>query len=316
VRITIVGAGAIGCLVAAHLVRAGHEVELIGRPESVRAICERGLRIQGSSDATYSVEARTDLAPGRTPEAVILSVKTFDLAAAAERLGHGLAPLPLLLPQNGLGVEATAAAALSRGGWSSPDPWIVRAVNSVPATLVGPGEVREGGSGEILLADPPAAGGRSAAIALFRDLLRGAGLSVRTVPDLEREVWRKALVNAAINPVTALRGVPNGELIEGPARAEALTLLDEARGAAASAGYIFDPPSLVDDFDRVVRATASNRSSMLQDLERGRPTEIDSISGEILRVGRAHGLDLPATRAAVEAIRRRADSGPARPQPS
>ena len=315
-KITVVGAGAVGSLLGAYVARAGHSVELIGRPELVSAVREHGLRILAATEQVYRVEARARLEPGDSPDAVFLTVKTFDLAPVAEAVGRTLPqPVPVLLPQNGLGIERVASESLARGGWRSPTGWTVRAVHSVPATLVSPGVVGEGGSGGIILPDPSVAGPSASRVRVFHDLLEGAGFDVRFEKEFEREVWRKALLNAAVNPVTATLGIPNGELSQGPEREAALVLLGEARTAAAAAGFAFSEEELISDFDRLVRATATNRSSMLQDLDRGRPTEIDSISGEILRVASAHGFDLPATRRMIDEVRRRTGVGDPRPQP-
>ena len=315
-KIAVVGAGAVGLLLGAYVARAGHSVELVGRPELVSAVREHGLRILAATEQVYRVGARTRLEPGDSPDVVLLTVKTFDLAPAAEAVGRALPrPVPVLLPQNGLGIERAAGDALARGGWTSPTSWTVRAVHSVPATLVSPGVVREGGSGEIILPEPSVAGRSASRVGIFHDLLESAGFSVRLEKEFEREIWRKAVLNAAVNPVTATLGVFNGELSQGPAREEALMLLGEARRAARAAGFAFSETDLVADFDRLVRATATNRSSMLQDVDRGRPTEIDSISGEILRVASAHGFDLPATRKMIDEVRRRTGVHDPRPQP-
>ena len=311
-NVAVVGAGAVGCVFGAYLARAGHSVEMIGRAPFVAAARAHGLRIEGRLRGSYPVLARTELAAEDHPDLALLTVKTYDVADAAIGLARThVDPVPLLLLQNGLGVERTADAALRAGGWPDPRLWTVRAIHSVPATLLAPGVARAAGEGEVLLADPSSAGALAARVVRFRDLLAGAGFAVRSVPDLEREIWRKAIVNAAINPVTALLGVTNGELAQAPARTRALRLLEEARQAAGTAGVDFASSELVADLDRVVRATAANRSSMLQDVDRGRPTEIEAISGEILRIAEGHRLELPETRAVVaEVTRRVAGRGP------
>lgn len=316
-RIAIIGAGAVGSLFGASLAAVGHSVVLVGRSALVAAVRERGLRVIDRTEEVYRVDARST-PPGGTerPEVALLAVKAFDLAAALEALARADPdPLPVLLLQNGLGIERTAEEALAKAGWAAPADWTVRAVHTVAGTLVEPGVVRRAGLGEVLLARPTNTRANRPTLELFERLLRGAGLTVRTVDDLDREIWRKALVNAAINPVTALRGLPNGALETGPARREALALLEEARRAASAVGFEFSEDEARRDFDRVVRATAENRSSMLQDLDRGRPTEIDAISGAILRVAVEHGLDLPATRRTAEEVRRRTAVSLGRPQP-
>jgi len=317
VKVVVVGAGAVGSLFGARLFAAGESVELVGRPDHVEAIRERGLRILNRTEEVFRVPARTQLPVGESPDAILLTVKAFALRSAAAAVARAFPrPRPTLLPQNGLGIESLAQPALAAGGWPVPAHWTVRAVHSVPVTWVAPGVIREAGTGEILLPDPATAGALGPRVEQFRDLLHRARFAVRTVPDFDREVWRKVLVNAAINPVTAVQGVPNGRLLDGAPRTEAIRLLREALSAARVAGFDFAEEEAIQEFERVARATAENRSSMLQDLDRGRPTEIEAISGEILRIAGAHGLDLPATRAIIEEIHRRASSAGARPQSS
>ncbi len=303
-KILVVGAGAVGSVLAARLSAAGFPVELVARREHVAAIRARGLRIEGTSDGTFHPTALADLAEATSPEAILLTVKTFDLPTAVALLGRRFPRLvPTLLPQNGLNVEPSVERDLRAASGADPLPALVRAVNSIPATLVGPGVVRQNGRGELVLRDPARGGPAAVATATFRDLIERAGVAVRLVADLERELWRKALVNAAINPVTAIHRVRNGRLLESPYRELAQTLLREAERAAAAAGFEFTDEEADRELERVVRATAENRSSMLQDRDRGRPTEVDAISGEILRTATAHGFDLPATRAVVAELR-------------
>jgi 2-dehydropantoate 2-reductase len=261
--------------------------------------------VTGAIHGTFRLTADERLPPEFGPEAILWTVKAFDLASSAPTLVAGApAPTPTLLPQNGLGIEPRAAEALRAAGWAAPEPALVRAVSSVPATFVAPGKVRAAGRGELTL--PVPAGPNAIATRRLTQLLTSAGITVRVSADLPRDVWRKAVLNAAINPVTALHGVANGRLAEPALRTEALELLHEARSAAAAAGFAFAEAELTAEFDRVVSSTADNRSSMLQDLDRGRPTEVDAISGEVLEAGARAGLDLPATRRAVDEVRARA----------
>jgi 2-dehydropantoate 2-reductase len=316
VKLLVIGAGAIGSLFAAALARAGHDVTVVTRPDTAGRLEREGVTVESDPPVRVRVHAVAAVPPGTRADAAVLAVKAQDAPPAAEMTGLGLAPTALLLPQNGLGVEGPVADALRRAGWPDPETWLVRAVNSVPATWVAPGVVRPGGQGELTLATSASAGAARAATDRLAELFATAGFSVRRVDDLERELWRKAILNAAINPVSALAGVPNGRLAEEPWRTQALALLREARAAAAESGVAFTDAELVGAFDRIVRSTSANRSSMLQDLDRGRPTEIDAISGAILRAGAAHGLDLPATRAIVAEVAERTARPGARPQPS
>ncbi len=300
--VVVLGAGAVGSLFGARLAARSTEVLLVGRSEQVRAITAEGLVIEGLEPGTYAVPAASRLPTGLAARAVLVTVKSFDLAGACRELARALAPTPTVLLGNGLGIERTALEALRAGGWGSPEASLVRAVHTVPATWLAPGRIRATGTGEVVL--PEARGPAREAIRQVAELLATGPWTLRRTPDLEAEVWRKAAVNAAINPVTALHRVPNGALADGPLRDEALELLAEAVQVARASGRALELSTARSDLERVVRATAENRSSMLQDLERGRPTEIDAISGELLRQGEAAGLALPATRRTVEAVRR------------
>lgn len=304
--VVVFGGGAVGSLLAARLEVGGIPTVLVARPDHVRAIRAHGLRVDGAAGDPVPIDAVDHLPGSIEAEAVLVTVKTFDLPVALDSIGHGLRPAPLLLLQNGIGFETAAISALAAAGWPAPADRVVRAVHSLPATWVAPGIVRAAGSGEVVLPSPAARPAVAGAIDRFAALFRTAGIPVRLADDFDREVWRKLLVNAAINPVTAAHGVPNGRLRDGPLRAEAERLLAEALAVARAAGIAIAPRDAEADLDRVVRATAANRSSMLQDIDRGRPTEIDAISGEIVRIGERTGIALPATRAAIAAVRTKA----------
>jgi 2-dehydropantoate 2-reductase len=308
VRIVVVGAGAIGSLFGAFLQKAGNDVTLVARPEHVATINREGLKIEGRTTGTFAVRAVSELPAGLETDLCLLTVKTFDLESAASVFGRTVrTPVPVVAMENGLGVESTVETALRSAGWTDPGQWIVRGINSVPATFVRPGTVRHAGNGEVLLADY-GSGHHADAVAT---VLRAAGIPVRVDQDREREVWRKVLVNAAINPVTADHGILNGRLLLDPYRGQALQLLDEALSVAQAEGVRFTDTDAQKELWRVVRATSDNRSSMLQDLDRGRRTEIDSISGAILALGQRLGLSLPVTARMVQRIH---GKEPPRPQ--
>lgn len=313
-KILVVGAGAVGSLLGACLQEGGNSVTLVARPDHVAAVRSKGLKVSGSRPRVVALEAVESISAGTVADVVLVTAKTFDLERATTDLARAVSPRPVLFLQNGLGILPRARTALAVGGWPEPGPYSVLGVNLIPATWVGPGEVREAGVGEILLPVPGEAGPAAGAARLFRMMFEGARISVEAVPEFDREVWRKALLNAAVNPVTAVHGILNGEVLSEPWRTEALRLLGEALAVARAAGFGFTSEEVTRDFERVVRASASNRSSMLQDLDRGRPTEIDAISGEILREGERRGLDLPATRAIVAEVHARASRDSPRPR--
>jgi len=302
--VLVLGAGAVGSLFGARLAASGESVLLVGRSAHVGAIRHRGLTVEGVAPGTFRPQASVDIPRDWTGDAVLLTVKSFDLRTAASELARSVRPLPTALLGNGLGIEELARDALRAGGWERPERFLVRVVHTIPATFVGPGTVRASGTGELVVPDPSSAGEGAPSVAAIVALFRRGGFPVRTSADFELEVWRKVVVNAAINPVTARHRVTNGALAEGPVGAEAQLLLEEAVDVARRYGIGLDLATAKADLARVVQATASNRSSMLQDVERGRPTEVEAISGEILRRGRALGMELPATARALDDVRR------------
>jgi 2-dehydropantoate 2-reductase len=314
VRVVVFGAGAIGSFLGARLASAGHEVLLIGRPDHVAAISTDGLQVDGRTEGIFRVPARAVLSEGDRPDLLLLCVKSPDLAEAARTIASVLRPpVPIVALGNGLGLEGRIVESLRAAGWASPESILIRGINSYGVTLVGPGRIRYAGDGEIVLprTSPPVP---TETLDLVERALGDAGLTVRRSEAFDRELWKKALVNAAINPITADQSLDNGALAREPWRGQAERLLREAQAAAASEGFAIPDEEADRELWKVVRATALNRSSMLQDLDRGRRTEIDAISGEILAAGARHGLDLPNTRRAIERIRRREAQGPGRPR--
>jgi 2-dehydropantoate 2-reductase len=128
-------------------------------------------------------------------------------------------------------------------------------------------------------------------------LLTGAGLEAEVHPDVRAMLWSKLIVNAAINPVTALAGVPNGALLErDDLHRKAHAVAREGEAVAAALEIALDYADACRRVDEVCTATATNRSSMLQDLERGRATEIDCINGAIVRAGLEAEIPTPVNR--------------------
>ncbi len=305
-HVTVYGAGAIGSLLGARLAAAGHDLLLVGSAAHVTAIRDSGLCIEGEGAGTWRIPTATKLPHPLFADAVLMTVKGYDVESAAQALAAALAgPVPVLLPQNGLGIEDRFARGVARADAGSR-PIAVRAVVTLPATTVRPGVVRQAGRGEVRLASPTSVPTEMARwIILFHDLLADAGVPVTYVPDLDRALWTKAVVNGAINPVTAAHGVLNGALARDPHREISERLLAEGIAAARAGGHALDREEVAAEFARTVRATAENRSSMLQDIDRGRRTEIGTISGVLWETGRAHGIAMPLTEEYIARIRAR-----------
>lgn len=293
-RVVVFGAGAMGSLVGG-LLSQHHDVTLVGRKDHLEAIRAHGLAITGATQLTARPHVALTAREAATPDLLVLTVKAYDTARALRDAKPLLGPRTAVLSlQNGLGnVEAVrdaAGAALTLGG-----------VTTHGVTFVEPGHVHHAGVGytkvgAIAPGSAPLAGEVAAA-------LTQAGMKAEAVPDIAAELWAKVIVNAGINPLTAITGLPNGEVLAQPGLKALLeATVREAEAVARAAGIRLPEGDLVERTRRVAQLTAPNKSSMLQDIERGRRTEVDSICGAIVRTARAHGTSAPLNAALLALV--------------
>jgi 2-dehydropantoate 2-reductase len=291
VRWSIVGAGAMGTLLAAHLARIGEDVLLLGRrPESLRTHLQVTA---GTPPAVATWSARVAVAvlgaPVRAADVVVVLVKAPDTAAVAAHLPGLLDAGGMVLTlQNGLGAQAILAEALGADR-------VLVGSTAQGATLLAPGQVRHAGAGDTLLGW--AAGqGPVTPPARVAGMLTQAGWVATVVPDMAPVLWGKLAVNCAINPLTGLLNVTNGELLAVPGARELMRAAAYEVAAVARAQGIElegDPAARA---EAVAQATGANRSSLLQDLDRGRTTEIDFISGTVVQAAERVGVGAPINR--------------------
>ncbi len=282
--ILIVGTGALATLFAARLGAAGHAITMLGAWQSgLAALQENGARLIEANNRELSspVLATDNPARCRPAKYALVLVKAWQTPRAAAQLAECLAADGLALTlQNGLGNRETLGLSLGL-------PRVALGVTTTGATLLAPGLARAGGEGVVSLEAHPRLGTLEAAIT-------GAGFQVQTVNDAESLVWGKLVINAAINPLTALLRVPNGELLRRPAARYLMGQLAQEAAAVAQAqgiGLPFDDAAAA--AEEVARKTAANHSSMLQDMQRGAPTEIDAICGAIWQAGERLGVATP-----------------------
>ncbi|MFC4770233.1 ketopantoate reductase family protein [Effusibacillus consociatus] len=298
IRITIMGGGAIGKLAAAKFIQAGMDATLlVRRVEQAQQLNEKGLvliRTDGER-IVFRVKAAVDM-HANNPDVVILTVKSFDTEPAAKQVAS-LARTPFVLSmQNGLGNGDTLSRILG-------DQFVLLGLTTYGATSVSDCEVAERGEGELVL------GGFRKTNPITHKLsaiFTEAGWNVRIGYDMQKEVWKKALVNIGINPITAIYRVTNGEIAKrGELKEIAVAAVKEAGNVAVALG-VLTPQEAEEGIERMVQVaadTADNRSSMLQDVEKGRRTEIDSLNGAIVRLGEEMSVDTPVNRQIVEKMR-------------
>jgi 2-dehydropantoate 2-reductase len=279
-RIVIFGAGALGSVVGGLLTRR-HEVTLVGRGAHMRAIDESGLSISGMVEGVFLPRTTTVLDSRSDADAVIVTVKSKDLEAAFE----AVRPLVdrgalLVIMQNGLGLLKKVAKERKDA---------VIGVTWLGATFVVPGKVVYAGEGETYFGSlSPGTEGP----ARITEAFASVGLDSHVSGDVTKDVWVKAIANASVNPPTAILRCKNGDLL----REESLSLLWrdlclEAAAVARACGIDIQPEEALDRVEDTLRRTAGNKSSMLQDIEKGRRTEIDEITGEIVRGAKDKGLE-------------------------
>ena len=295
-RILILGTGALGCLFAGRL-SAHAEVWMLGTwAAGIEALRRDGVHVHEPDGVLRAcVPATGDPAEVPAADIALLLVKSYQTGRAAAWAARCLAEDGLAFTlQNGLDNSDRLSAAVGPGR-------SVVGVTFEGATLLGPGRVRHAGGGPTHIGITPATAGR---MQVFADLLRRAGFEARLTTDVDGALWGKAVVNAAINPLTALWRVPNGELLAGDDRLALLACLaGEAAAVAAARGVTLPFADAVARVIEVCRATAANHSSMLQDVERGRMTEIDSINGVIVAESGRLGLPAPANEIVWKLVR-------------
>jgi 2-dehydropantoate 2-reductase len=302
-HVVVVGTGALASLFAARLARAGEAfVTLAGRwRAALVAVAARGITVEEDAK-TWTASVTTALLDETLGPAdvVLVLVKSRQTASVATPAVEALAPRGLAVTlQNGLGNRETLEAALASSGLD--DSAVVVGVATLGATLLEPGQVRAF-PGLVTLGTSAATSERVERLAA---LLRAASFPTDVTPEIDRLVWRKLAVNCAINPLTALMGVPNGALLDSPLARDSLAAAAREVGAVAAGRGIdlgVDPAVLA---MHVARQTAANRSSMLQDFDRGSATEIDALCGAVAREGRRLAIPTPVNASLWEQIKRR-----------
>lgn len=300
-KVWIVGAGALGSLFGGLLARAGARVCLYNpsNVEHIRAIQQAGLRIErDGSVLNVAVEATT------TPEAIAdadlvgIFVKAHQTAIALEQIAPKLNRRSWVLSlQNGIGMEHEILRFV-------PPERFLRGVTAQGATLLGSGRVRWAGVGPTRLGrwEGPATPEIERILALFRS----AEIETEYSEEIERLLWEKLIINCAINPLTALFDTPNGAIVhDSELREIAGAVAKEALGIARAHGVVLTEAEALERVETVASKTAQNISSMLQDVRRGRPTEIDYINGAVVREGRRLGMATPINLLLTKLIKER-----------
>jgi 2-dehydropantoate 2-reductase len=288
-KIAVIGAGAMGCLFGARLAEAGHEVCVYERaPAIVAAINRHGLVIEAAGESrTVRLNVAAEPGTASATDLVLAFVKAYQTADAAPLAAQlaGAGGLVVTL-QNGMGNAELLAACLAPAR-------IIAGSTAHGATVLGPGHIRHAGSGATTIGMWSCEDSDRARADGVARVFTAAGVETRAVTDVRPVLWEKLLVNAGINAITALTGIRNGGLLELDA-SRRLSAAAVAEGAAvARMAGITVREDIVAHVLQVAAATAGNRSSMGQDVDQRRPTEIAAINGFIVREAARLGLPAP-----------------------
>jgi 2-dehydropantoate 2-reductase len=267
---------------------AGQSVLLIHHRKSVAASIEKkGISIRELSGRVVRarIKTRTRLSAQDEPELVLVTVKAYDTETVASLLKKSVeGSVPILSLQNGLGnVEKLARRLGSKS--------VIAGTTTEGALATGPGRVTRTGRGMTWIGEVN--GKPSERCLAIESAFRGAGFSTVISNNIKGVLWSKAIVNSAINPISALTHMRNRELLKtSEIRDISSKVIDEGRSVAYANGVLLEPaPKRL--FARVLDLTSRNKSSMLQDIEAGRKTEIRQLNGSISRLGNLSGVSTP-----------------------
>jgi 2-dehydropantoate 2-reductase len=299
-RIAILGSGGVAAVLAWAL--SGHEVTVITRRPF------RRFRLIGSAIPGGSVSLPVSARDWEDPidaawDSVWVAVKAPALPAVARWLNRNAPAAPVLLWMNGMGQEQHLATVHHGPLWPVVVTMAVSGLRQGPATRAF--HLHTLGVSYL----PQTA--HTALAPLYEPLQRYLAWRWEWLDDeaLRHRRWVKLVQNSIINPLTALAGIPNGRLPRHPLFAFAPRLAAEASAVAEREGVALSP-NLVDEVAKLAQATSGNRSSMLQDVLRGRSTEIDAINGYIVSTGHRHGMKCPTHEALVQLFHRWPETPP------
>ena len=302
-KILIVGAGAIGRFFGGIMGDGGHEVIFAEKdPAVVQAINEKGIQlikfgqIESSVYATVQAQATDKSDSLDTCDLVLLAVKGYATAAATRSISHLVGPkAPILIIQTGLGNIETMTEIVDKKN-------ILGGVTYHGATSLGGSEVRHAGVGRTLIGELD--GNRTERVERIREAFETAGLPTKVSDNILGHIWAKGLIYSAINPLTALLRLKNGQLVEKmESIALAKRLIDEGKRVAQAYAVQLPQKDLYDQLLEVCSKTAENLSPMLQDIINNRPTEIETLNGAIYTMGKHKGVATPIHQTMTDLIR-------------
>jgi 2-dehydropantoate 2-reductase len=304
-NITVIGAGAIGGLLAAKLAMAGERVSVVARGEHLKAIRERGLVLkEGAKETVVSVDAADRIAEAGRPDLVVLAVKAHQLAPIAADVASILSPAAMVLTaQNGLPWwyffkhggphEGVRLESVDPGGVIAdhlPTDAIIAGIVYQAAEIESPGVIRhiEGNRFPVAEID----GAKTERVAALSRMLFNAGFKSPALTDVRAEIWMKLWGNLAFNPISALSRATLEDICRfQPTRALAAAMMREGQAVGEAFGIRFRIP--VEQRIAGAEGIGAHKTSMLQDVEHGRAIEIEALLGSVIELARLADIATP-----------------------
>jgi 2-dehydropantoate 2-reductase len=315
VKVCVVGAGAIGTFIGIHLARTGCEMSTLARGATGAALRAHGFRFQ-QDGATVTAPVRVAESAGALggQDLVVVTVKAPALAAVAGSIAALLRPETIVLPAmngvpwwffHGLGGphEGAAVHAVDPEGRITaaiPVRHVIGCVVHATCSVVEPGLVRHGFGRGLILGEP--GGGASARVTALADRLTAAGFETTVSKRIQADVWYKLWGNMTMNPMSALTGATCDRLLDDPLLDRfTLTIMAEAAAIGAKIGCPIGQSG--EARTAVTRKLGAFKTSMLQDVEAGRPLEIDALLTAVSEIGERVGVPTPGTDALLGLVR-------------
>jgi 2-dehydropantoate 2-reductase len=296
-KTVMMGAGAMGSLFGGLLTRVGEEVWLVGnRKEQIDPICSVGLTFEEKGKLQIiPMNATSDVTSVGKADLVIFFIKTYHTEkAVSDALVLEKEETIFLTLQNGLGNEEVICKKIDRKK-------VMLGITGHGATLLKPGHIRHAGWGKTFIGelDHRITDRAIRIVQMFRE----AGIETEVSSNIHDHVWGKLLINVGINALTALTGFKNGQLLDYPETTRLVEkLVFEAAEIARRKGvHIEENP--IEKVRKAIEATRENRSSMGQDFDHRRETEIDAINGAVVREAQPLGIPVPFNQAVTDLVK-------------
>jgi len=306
-KVAIVGAGAIGGWMGTHLARAGAQVSVLARGDTLEALHKNGLQLhQGGELYTVLVKASNDAQTLGVQDLVIVSVKAPALASVAQQIGPLIGPRTVVLTAmngvpwwflQGFGgplqgrslVSVDPNGAIAR---AIPAPHIVGGVVHASCAVDAPGLIRHHFGDGLIVGEP--SGHSTARVQALQALLQKAGFNATLSPQIQKDIWFKLWGNMTVNPISAITGATSDRILDDElVRGFMSNVMLEARAIGERIGIpIAQKP---EDRHAVTRKLGAFKTSMLQDVQVGKPVELDALVSAVRELGQMTGVATPFT---------------------